>query len=87
MKLQVFKHMQITDSNGNSQPQFDRFMGDFSQTLQCALTPEGYKLPTLTTAQIAQLDATKSPNVLLINSTTNELIVSLGGAFKTVQTS
>lgn len=86
MKLQNFVQMQISDKDGNATPAFTRMLGDFTGQLQGALSDEGYILPYLSSAQIAQLDPSKSANALFIKSDTQQLIVNLNGAFVAVQT-
>lgn len=85
MNFQNLMNIKAADQNGNMHQDLTNYMGQLVQTLQSNLSDQGYKFPTLTSAQIAQLDPTKSPNVIFINSDTNELIVNLGGTFKTVQ--
>lgn len=68
-------------------PRVQDFLTQVGTQLQLNLSNEGYTLPTLTSAQIAQLNPATSVNKIFINSTTNQLIVNLGGTFKVVQTS
>lgn len=85
MIFQNLTNIKAADKNGDMHQDLTIYMGQMVQTLQSNLSDQGYKLPTLTSAQIAQLNPTQSPNVIFINSDTNELIVNLGGTFKTVQ--
>lgn len=85
MNLISITNLKSADKNGDIHQDLFSFLGQNFQQIQLTFSNQGYKLPTLTSAQIATLDPSKNPNVLLINSDTNQLIVNLGGTFKVVQ--
>ncbi len=86
MKIPNYVHEKLVNGDGDITSAWQYWFDSLIQGLQAALSDQGYLLPTLTTAQIAELDPAKSINTLFINSTTNQLIVNLNGVFKTVQT-
>jgi hypothetical protein len=85
MKLPNLTTIKVADKDGSMHQDLTNLLGQVLQGLQLNFSDEGYRLPELTSAQIAQLDPTKLPNAIFINSTTQQLIVVLNGAFKTVQ--
>lgn len=53
--------------------------------LQKNLSDKGYVIPRLTTDEINALDVSNGQSILVVDSDTTELKISLGGVFKVVQ--
>ena len=72
------------DLVGDDGQMSETWMNDINQVfsqLQRNFSDEGYTIPGLPTATIAELSAPASSNALLIDSDTQEVIINLGGTW------
>jgi len=67
----------------------ETWMNDFNQLLtqlQNNLSNEGYLIPGQSAENVAKLEAPKSSNALLIDSTAQKLLINLGGVWQQIPT-
>lgn len=68
-------------------PNFTLMLQQLITALQSTLSDEGFKLPPLDAATIAQLNTPDSKGAIVYNTTTNKAMVNENGIFKTLTTS
>ncbi len=78
--------VKVANPDGSMHQDFHNFLSQLIIELQRVLSPEGYKLPELTSAQIAQLNTAASKTAIAYNTQTNEAVININGVFKTIQT-
>jgi len=86
MKIPNYADTQVTDKNGNFTGPWKHIMNQLMHELQTQMSDESHIVPSLTAAQISQLNTTDYNGGLVYNTDTNELMVNKNGTYKTVLT-
>lgn len=75
----------IVDSSGNITNVWQSFFQNLVTQLSINLNDEGYSVPSLTDAQIIDLNTTESINKIVYNTTTQRMMINNSGTFENIQ--
>ena len=85
MDIPSYIPMKVVDEDGNLTSEWSNLFNQLISQLQLNLGNEGYVLPELTTAQIAELtDIDKSKGAMVYDTDLNEFKVNISGVWKVV---
>ena len=85
MDIPSYIPMKVVDEQGMLTPEWANLFNQLISQLQLNLGNEGYVLPELTTAQIADLtNIDKSKGAMVYDSVLNEFKVNINGTWKVV---
>lgn len=83
MKFNFNPSIKAAHPDGSMTPEMRSTLSQLFTSLQQILSNEGFSIPELSTHQFSQLDPSKSDTKLVINN--GQLLINLGGTFKTIQ--
>jgi hypothetical protein len=74
----------VRAEDGRIQPDWQFYFNQMQTELQINNSNEGTVIPSLDTAQIAQLTGPSTHNSFIVNSDTGDLMFNVNGVYKTV---
>ncbi len=86
MNIPGFLEGRVVDKDGFFTPVWREIMRQVLTQLQINFSDEGYLLPQQPTANVVQLNTTKSLGAILYNTDTDKGMINIAGTFKEIVT-